>query len=190
MKTIDALKKRRTYYELDKNIDISDEKILETIEEVVELVPDAFDMKSQKVLVVQGKKHDELWDLVYDVFEGNVKREKIDSFKNASGTVLFFYDNNIIEKMKKEYEPYKDNFTPWALQSNGMLQISIWNALTELGLGANLQHYNPVIDQKVKEMFDVDQNYVLLGQMVYGNITGPTYEKDKEDIKQRVKLAK
>ena len=103
---------------------------------------------------------------------------------------MFFYDNKLIEKMKKDYELYKDNFTPWALQANGMLQISIWSALEELGLGVNLQHYNPIIDDMVKEMFDVDKDYVLLGQMVYGNITGPADEKEKEEIKKRVKVAR
>ena len=36
-----------------------------------------------------------------------------------------------------------------------MLQISIWTALRELNIGANLQHYNPVIDETVKKMFGV-----------------------------------
>lgn len=190
MNTIEALKNRRTYYELDDKIQVSDDTIVETIEEITELVPDAFNMKSQRVVIVQGKKHKELWDAVYNVFKGEVSREKIDSFKNAAGTVLFLYDNKIVESMKKNYELYKDNFTPWALQSNGMLQISIWTALEELGLGVSLQHYNPVIDQKMKEMFDIDDDYILMGQMVYGNIKGEAKDKEKENIKERVKVVR
>lgn len=53
---------------------------------------------------------------------------------------------SIIEHLEKEYSAYADNFKPWALESNGMLQINIWTGLKELGLGASLQHYNPVID--------------------------------------------
>lgn len=188
MNTLDALKLRRSYYNLDDKVEVSDEKIVETIEEVTELVPDAFNMKSQRLVIAQKDMHKKLWDGVYESFGGEVSRDKIDTFKNAAGTVLFFYDNKLIEKMKKDYELYKDNFTPWALQANGMLQISIWSVLEELGLGVNLQHYNPIIDDMVKEMFDVDKDYVLLGQMVYGNITGPADEKEKEDIKKRVKV--
>lgn len=188
MNTLDALKLRRSYYNLDDKLEVSDEKIVETIEKVTELVPDAFNMKSQRLVIAQKDMHKKLWDGVYDSFGGEVSKDKIDTFKNAAGTVLFFYDNKLIEKMKKDYELYKDNFTPWALQANGMLQISIWSALEELGLGVNLQHYNPIIDDMVKEMFDVDKDYVLLGQMVYGNITGPADEKENEDIKKRVKL--
>lgn len=188
MNTLDALKLRRSYYNLDDKVEVSDEKIVETIEKVTELVPDAFNMKSQRLVIAQKDMHKKLWDGVYESFGGEVSRDKIDTFKNAAGTVLFFYDNKLIEKMKNDYELYKDNFTPWALQANGMLQISIWSALEELGLGVNLQHYNPIIDDMVKEMFDVDKDYVLLGQMVYGNITGPADEKEKEDIKKRVKV--
>lgn len=190
MNTLDALKLRRSYYNLDDKVEVSDEKIVETIEKVTELVPDAFNMKSQRLVIAQKDMHKKLWDGVYESFGGEVSRDKIDTFKNAAGTILFFYDNKLIEKMKKDYELYKDNFTPWALQANGMLQISIWSALEELGLGVNLQHYNPIIDDMVKEMFDVDKDYVLLGQMVYGNITGPADEKEKEDIKKRVKVAR
>lgn len=188
MNTLDALKLRRSYYNLDDKLEVSDEKIVETIEKVTELVPDAFNMKSQRLVIAQKDMHKKLWDGVYDSFGGEVSKDKIDTFKNAAGTILFFYDNKLIEKMKKDYELYKDNFTPWALQANGMLQISIWSALEELGLGVNLQHYNPIIDDMVKEMFDVDKDYVLLGQMVYGNITGPADEKENEDIKKRVKV--
>lgn len=188
MNTIEALKLRRTYYSIDDKIEVSDEKIVETIEEVTRLVPDAMNMRTQRVIVVQGEKHKELWDAIYDVFGGEVKREKIDSFKNGAGTVLFFYNNKQVEEAKEAYPLYADNFTPWAYQANGMLQINIWTALEELGLGASLQHYNPIIDQKVKEMFGVDEDYVLLAQMVYGNIIGPCKEKDEEDIKKRVQV--
>ena len=44
-----------------------------------------------------------------------------------------------------------------------MLQISIWTALRELNIGANLQHYNPVIDETVKKMFSVPDSWKLSG---------------------------
>lgn len=190
MKVIDALENRRTYYNLDDNIDVSDEKVVEVVEKVAELVPDAMNMRTQRVLIVQGEKHKELWDAIYDVFGGQVKREKIDSFKNGAGTVLFFYNSKQVRQAEKDYPLYKENFEPWAHQANGMLQINVWTALEELGLGANLQHYNPVIDEKVKEMFDVDEDYVLLSQMVYGNIFAPCDDKEGENIKDRVKVVK
>lgn len=189
MDTIDILKNRRSYYNLDKNMDLDEKEIEELVSDATKLVPDAFNMKSQRLVLVEGDKHDQLWDTIYDVFGGKVAREKIDSFKKAAGTILFFYDKKTVDKMKEEYSLYKDHFEPWALQANGMLQISIWNGLEELGLGVNIQHYNPVIDDKVKEIFDIDDDYVLLAQMVYGNIVDCPNSKE-EDPGHRLKIVK
>lgn len=62
-----------------------------------------------------------------------------------------FEDDTVIRSMQKEFELYKDNFPVWANQSNGMLQFAVWTALELEGLGASLQHYNPLIDDEVKE---------------------------------------
>ena len=45
-----------------------------------------------------------------------------------------------------------------------MLQFAIWTALEEEGLGANLQHYNPIIDAEVKEVFNIPDQYRLIAQ--------------------------
>ncbi|MDO5047916.1 MAG: nitroreductase family protein [Anaerococcus sp.] len=188
MNTLDILKNRRSYRDLDDKIKVSDEKISQVLEEVTELVPDAFNMKSQRIILVQGDLHKKLWDIIYDAFDGMVKKEKTDGFKKASGTILFYYDKALVERMKEKFPLYKDQFEPWAHQSNGMLQISMWNALDELGLGVNLQHYNPVIDEKLRDMFGLSEDYVLLAQMVYGNILSKPDEKEKEDIGKRFRI--
>ncbi len=190
MKAIKLLKNRRSYYVLDDKITVPDKDIIKTVEKVTALVPDAFDMKSQRVVLVLGEHHKKLWDAVYDVFGGKVAREKIDGFKAGAGTVLFFKDRNVIENLQKQFPEYAQNFEPWSEQSNGMLQINIWTALRELGLGANIQHYNPVIDEIVSEMFEVPEHYELRAQMVFGNILESPEEKEKEDISHRVKVFK
>ena len=90
---IEALRKRRTYYNLGKEIPVSEEEVFDFIKEATELVPDAFDMKSTRIVVLSGEKQEELWDKIYDEFEGKVPREKIDGFKNAFGTILYFDDD-------------------------------------------------------------------------------------------------
>jgi predicted oxidoreductase (fatty acid repression mutant protein) len=45
--------------------------------------------------------------------------------------------------MQKQFEPYAQDFPVWANQANGMLQIILWTALREQGIGANIQHDNP-----------------------------------------------
>lgn len=190
MKILESLKGRRSYYDLNKNIGVAEEKVFDLIKEATELVPDAFNMKSSRVVVATGAKQDELWDNIYDVFDGLVSREKIDSFKNAYGTVLFFYDQEVVKGLQEQFELYADRFPDWAIQSAGMLQLTIWSGLKELGIGASLQHYNPVIDDMVRKMFDLPDSYVLNAQMPFGGIGSQLDEKEKEDISKRVKIVK
>ena len=186
MKLIDNLKQRRTYYNLNKNLPVSKSEVKKVIEEITELIPDAFNMKSARVLVVMDKKQDELWDRIFDTFEGKVPREKIDGFKAAAGTILYFYDEEVVGALQEKFPTYADNFPVWANQANGMLQINIWTGLIELGIGANLQHYNPVIDSLVQELFVIPQSWKLMSQMPFGGIVTEPDPKEKENIADRV----
>lgn len=188
MKILSSLKERRTHYDINKDLPVEEEKVFNLIEEATELVPDAFNMKSSRVLVVTGEKQDQLWDNIYDVFQGKVEREKIDSFKNGYGTILYFYDENIVKNLQDQFATYADKFPAWAHQATGMLQLSIWSGLKELGIGASLQHYNPVIDEMVKEMFNIPEGFILNAQMPFGGIGSQPGEKEKEDISKRVKV--
>ena len=92
----DVLKRRRSIYALNRQLPVSEDEVLDLIKEATELVPDAFNMKSQRVIVVLGDKQDTLWDGIYDAFGGKVARAKIDSFKAAYGTILYFIDDNTV----------------------------------------------------------------------------------------------
>lgn len=188
MTIIDSISKRRSVYALSDNVDVDSQKIIDTIEKVTELVPDAFNMKSQRVVIALGDYQDKVWDTVYDVFGGKVDREKTDMFKAAYGTVLFFTDEDAVEGMKKQFAQYADNFELWSQQSNGMLQFSVWTALADMNLGASLQHYNPVIDDAIRELFDIPASWTLKAQMPFGHIEQHPDDKPGEDISKRVKV--
>jgi predicted oxidoreductase (fatty acid repression mutant protein) len=38
----------------------------------------------------------------------------------------------------------------WASQASALHQYTIWTALAAEGMGCNLQHYNPLIDERVR----------------------------------------
>jgi len=188
MSTIESLKNRRSYYAINKEMPVSAEVVKETIRETVRLVPDAFNMKSARVIVALGTKQDELWDKIYDAFGGKVAREKIDSFKAGAGTVLYYIDMDVVKGLQNQFPRYAENFPLWANHANGMLQISIWTALRDFGIGANIQHYNPVIDDAVKELFQVPNSWALIAEMPFGGIVSQPESKEMEDIDQRVKI--
>lgn len=186
----ESLAKRRTYYNINKELPVAEADVIALVENTTELVPDAFNMKSARVVVALGDKQDALWDTIYDAFGGKVAREKIDGFKAAAGTVLYFIDTDTVKALQEQFPAYAANFPIWANQANGMLQINIWSALRELEVGANVQHYNPVIDDAVKKLFDVPESYQLVAQMPFGGIAAEPDPKEKEDISKRVKIEK
>ena len=146
---ITALKERRTYYSISKKSSISNEQIKNIVEESVLNTPSAFNSQSARTVLLFGEHHDKLWSIVKETLREIVPadkfqptEERIDSFAAGYGTVLFFDDTNIVKGLQERFPTYKDNFPIWAHHANGMLQLVIWIALENEGLGASLQHYN------------------------------------------------
>ena len=165
---IDAVKQRRTNYALGKEIPVSEGQIVETIQTVVREVPSAFNMQSGKVVVALGAVHDRIWDITMDTLRPIVPpanfaatEQKIHSFAAAYGTVLFFDDTSIVDDLARQFPTYADNFPVWAQQANGMMQFAVWTALADLGLGVNIQHYNPLIDDEVKQLVHAPESWKL-----------------------------
>ena len=64
--------------------------------------------------------------------------------------------------------------------------IIVWTALEAEGLGANLQHYNPLIDAKIASTWNVPQTWSLKGQLVFGKPVGQPGEKSFKPLEERV----
>lgn len=184
------LEKRRSIYNIGNDLPISEDEVTTLVKDLTELVPDAFDMKSARVIILFNEKHHFFWDTVFNIFDGKISREKIESFKSGAGTILYFYDKNVVQILQEKFPLYAQNFPIWANQANGMLQFTIWSGLAEKGIGANLQHYNPVIDKKIKEIFNIPESYEFVAQMPFGNIKLEAPSKAKENIDTRVIVIK
>jgi predicted oxidoreductase (fatty acid repression mutant protein) len=64
----------------------------------------------------------------------------------------------------------------------------VWTGLESLGFGANLQHYNPLIDADVAKEFDLPSDWRLIAQLVFGSIEAPAGEKQFSPVEERVKI--
>lgn len=195
---MEALKERRSYYAISKESSVSDARIEEIIGEAVKYTPSSFNSQSARVVVLLGEKHDKLWNITEETLRKTVNDEekfkstadKMASFRAGYGTVLFFEDQEVIENLQKQFALYADNFPVWANQSSGMLQLVVWTALKQEGLGASLQHYNPLIDDEVKEVFDVPATWKLIAQMPFGAPAADPGDKDFAPLDTRLKVLK
>lgn len=192
-----AVEERRTHYAIGKDISVSDDVIQATVEHAVKHSPTAFNSQSGRVVVLLNESHDKMWEITRESLRKIVPadsfqptNDKMDSFKNGYGTVLFFDDHSIVEGLQQQFTLYKDNFPVWAQQSNGMLQFVVWTALESEGLGASLQHYNEVIESDLKNEWKFPESWKLIAQMPFGKPLAAPGEKQFSPVEDRVKIFK
>ena len=192
-----AVADRRTFYGISKDEVVSDEKIQEVIEHAIKHTPSAFNSQSARVVLLLGKHHDKLWDITKEALRKIVPADnftstadKINSFQNGYGTVLFFEDTSVIESLQQQFPPYKDNFPIWSQQASGMHQFVVWTSLEIEGFGVSLQHYNELIESDVKKEWNIKDNWKLISQMPFGKPTAEPGEKEFQQFEERIKIFK
>lgn len=194
MEFIDAVGKRRSVYDLGKAV-LSDDAV-SRLQRIAMDVPSAYNSQSQRVVLLLEKEHDALWDIVESSlrrrigdkrYEGKTS-EKIDSFRAAAGTVLFFDDTDVTSSFVERFPSGADNFPVWADHAGGMMQYAFWLAFADLGLGASLQHYNPLIDDDVKERWGLPAGWKLLAQMPFGSVTEHSSAKEYMPVSEKIRV--
>ncbi|KAK4191414.1 Nitroreductase-like protein [Podospora australis] len=190
-----AVKNRRTIYTLDKNLPISTDRVQEIVQRLLQDIPSSFNSQSNRVLVLFGAEHDKFWDITTEILKGIVPEAQFAStaarlagFRGGAGTVLFFEDWTVVEGMQEKFAVYADRFGPWAGHSDAMLQFAVWTALEAEGVGANLQHYNPLVDAKVAEEWKVPSSWKLVAQLVFGGKTAEAGEKTFGPLEEKYKV--
>ncbi|MHB9938247.1 nitroreductase [Clostridium sporogenes] len=193
----EAIEKRRTFYGISKEAVVSDDRIKEVIEHAVKHTPSAFNSQSARIVLLLGDKHDKLWSITKEALRKIVPKdkfgsteEKINSFANGYGTVLYFEDMSVVEDLQKQFALYKDNFPIWSQQSSGMHQFVIWTSLEIEGFGASLQHYNELIEEDVKKEWDIPNNWKLIAQMPFGKPVVNPDEKQYKPLEERIRIIK
>lgn len=190
-----AIEARRSIYGISKDAVVSNDRIQEVINHAVKHTPSAFNSQTQRVIVLLGEHHDKLWDITTETLKKIVPEEdfdatqsKMNAFSNGYGTILFFEDQSVVESLQEQFPLYRDKFPVWSSEGNGMLQYVIWTSLEQEGFGASLQHYNPLIDDKVKKTWNIPDTWQLTAQMPFGKPTAPAGDKEFKPLEDRVKV--
>lgn len=193
-----AIENRRSYYNLSDKSPITDDQIKEIIDFAVLNVPSAFNSQSTRIVLLLGKNHKKLWNIAKDTLKARVPAEafaateaKIDSaFAAGYGTILYYEDTSVVEGLQKAFPTYSDNFPVWSQHTSAMHQFTIWTMLEEVGFGASLQHYNPIIDEEVAKTWDINPKWKLIAQMPFGTPTSEPAPKEYQPLESRVVVFK
>ncbi|MBB3111267.1 hypothetical protein FHS18_003335 [Paenibacillus phyllosphaerae] len=193
---LQSIKSRRTYYGIGKEVIVPEARIQEIVQEAVKYTPSSFNSQSARVVVLFGEQSDKLWDLTTETLRKLINNDeqfastaqRMAGFRSGYGTVLYFEDQEVVKGLQDAFPSYSDNFPIWSNQSSGMLQFVIWTALELEGLGASLQHYNPLIDEQVQKEWNIPSSWKLIAQMPFGNPTAQPGDKEFKPLEERVKF--
>lgn len=192
---LDAMKIRRSVYAIGRAVSQTDDEIVSLIKNVVIQAPSAFNSQSARVVMLFNEQHHRLWDIVKaalrqrvpaDAF--SVTEQKLTSFAAGKGTLLFFEDMAVVADLQQQYPSYAANFPFWSEHSSGIVQFAVWTALAQEGIGASLQHYNPLIDDEVRRCWSLPANWNLRAEMPFGSIERPAGDKSSlaDEVRFRV----
>ncbi len=193
----DSLERRRSVYGLGNTIAVSDSCFLDTVTSCLKHCPTAFNVQSARLAVLFGKEHHCFWDLVWQNMKAVIPADKvpasqtrIDGFKRAYATILFFEDTKALADLKKQFPLYKKNMPTWMQQGNGILQYMIWQTLAENEIGASLQHYNELIEKDMPKIFGIPKHWKMVAQMPCGSIEKEPAPKTFLPIEDRLLVLK
>ena len=186
---------RRSVYALGKNLPISEQDALEIIDNAVKYSPSAFNSQTAHAVVLLGENHQKLWDITFGELEKLLPNEeakaatkgKIDSFAAAYGTILFFEDHDVVKGLQEQFPAYAENFPIWSEQAHGINLYAVWLALAEQNIGMNVQHYNPLVDEKVAAKYNLPSTWKLRAQAPFGSVVAPAGDKEYMADQDRVK---
>jgi len=192
---IDIIKKRRSQYALGKNLPCSQQEIVALVQEAVRQAPSPFNSQSSRVVILFGAQSVKFWGFILDALRPMLPAEdfavteaKIQGFAAGAGTVLFYEDQDVIANLQQQYPLYAHNFPVWSETSSGMAQFAVWSVLAEAGIGASLQHYNPLPDAAAAAQWNLPANWTLRAHMPFGSNEAGLGDKTFMDDAERFRV--
>ena len=195
---LDLIQKRRSIYAIGKNVEQTPEYLTDLIQNAIKQSPSSFNSQSSRAVILFNAEHEKFWGFVKEKLKSYAADEaaaaktaaKMDSFAAGVGTVLFFEDQDVIKNLQEKFALYAEHFPVWSEHSTAIAQFAVWSALHTDGIGASLQHYNPVVDTEVHAEWNVPANWKLRAQIVFGSIEGEPAAKSYIDDAERFKVFK
>ncbi|KAJ7181493.1 nitroreductase family protein [Mycena crocata] len=195
-----AIAVRRSNYAITPKSSVSDEKLEAIVKACVLHSPTPFNMQSSRAVIVIGAENTKLWKKVTEYalkgLEGEGKatmQGRLTAFAGGYGSVLFFEDQAVIDGMSKNMPMFANHFPVWSKNAAGMLQHTVWTALTLEGLAASLQHngaYSEELVVDILKTFSLPATWTSTAIMPFGDAAASPAEKKFGPIEDRVKVFK
>lgn len=190
----EVIRDRRSIRVLERSETITKKKI-EDMLRLALYAPNAFNMQSSRMIVLLGREHEKFWDMTKDILRGVTPpdafartEKKMDGFRGGNGTVLFFENMQTVQKYQQDFVLYADKFGQFSQHNNAILQYAVWLVFEEENIAASLQHYNPLVDEAVRNEWNVPEEWELIAQMPFGKAAERPEKRDFEPFDDIVKI--
>ncbi|KAG5464430.1 hypothetical protein LSCM1_00616 [Leishmania martiniquensis] len=188
---IRAISRRRSIYDLGRNMPISQKEVTEIVKSTIHLCPSSFNAKGFRIVLLFGAEHQKVWEMLKAALKKVTSEDQYrlsemkvnQCFAAGAGTILFYEDGLTVKMQQETYPSYAENFPTFSQHSSAMAQFAMWTALAQEGIGASLQHYNELIKEDLRAAFDIPQEWELIAQMPFGSIEKPA--KPRSDIEDK-----
>ena len=189
---------RRSTYTLAKTPSILEPEQIHTIlSKILRESPSSFNSKSPRLVLLLGAEHDEYWGKTVPTALSNAIKShggddkavegalgRLEMFKPAFGTVLFFESQNVVKGQQENIPQYAENFPIWSQHASAIAQNNTWVALTNAGYGANLQHYGNLTEAELKKKHDLPEDWKFTAELVFGAKTDEPKPKEYDEEKE------
>jgi uncharacterized protein len=174
---IEATEARRSVRSLVPKTTVPDKEIVDLVRQALLVTPTAFSSQTVRATLLLHDDHAKLWTITGDALKAKIGQErydattksKIEAFGQGYGTILFWDSGDAVENFRENCpKSYKDKVDEWVHHGMGICQYHLWVGLVAFGLGVNLQHYNPLIDEGVRKEWKLPADWQLRAQMVFG----------------------
>ncbi|KAJ5654880.1 hypothetical protein N7490_001883 [Penicillium lividum] len=159
---LELVKARCSYYGFKAESPIPDYAIERIVQDSVLHVPSSFNTQTSRVVLLLKEEHMKVWDITINLMEGLVAvghipkdmyeshtKPKLEAFRAAYGTVLFFVDYESLAPIMEKFATYADKFDPFALESNAMSQYLVWLALESEGKDGSKEPRGLILNPRV-----------------------------------------
>ncbi|KAI1173954.1 nitroreductase [Nemania sp. FL0916] len=195
MNLSEAIENRRSLHKLSDDVKITDSQVQDILRHALLHSPSPFNSQTSRTVLLVKDEHKKFWDMAHEVAKAAVGspvfekayEPRIKMFREAYGTILFYDDPTAVEELAKQRPMLKDHLPQWMDHANGMLQYAVWTMLAAEGVGCNLQHYNPMVNARASQEWNIPETWLLKAQMVFGNpASPPLQEKTWLPLEQRL----
>ncbi|MCA9876521.1 MAG: nitroreductase family protein [Thermomicrobiales bacterium] len=126
--------------------------------EAVRLTPAAYNLPPWRVVLVREQRAD-TWRQIEAAFRDHLSGERLErnlarlaGFRSGVGLALIFEDLRVGRALREEKGASADLATQFVQQALGMVQLSLWLALTAEGLATSLQHWEEFLVDRTEQL--------------------------------------